>query len=195
MNDIQPNAYVVLDYVLKDDDGEILDASEGVEDAEPIEYVHGYGMLVPGLEAALAGLKTGEAKEIVVPAEDGFGEYDDELVLEVDRAEFPDPKKVAVGDEFVAEAPDGEEIPMRVIEIDGDGIVVDANHPLAGVTLHYSVKVREVRAASDAEIERAASELEEAEGHVHGPGCSHDHDHGHGADQLVTLGTKKSVLN
>ncbi len=151
----------------------------------------------PGLEAALVGMKAGEARDVVVSAEEGFGEYDDELVLQVDRAEFPDPAKVEIGDEFVAEAPDGEEIPMRVIEIEDDGVVIDANHPLAGVTLHYSVKVREVRAASTDEIEKAATEFEEAEDHAHGPGCNHDHGHEHGAagDQLVTLGTKKSVLN
>ena len=102
MAQIQPNAYVTLDYTLKDEDGTVLDASE-VEGGAPIQYVHGYGMLVPGLEAALAGLEPGDEREIVVPAEAGYGEYDDELVLEIDRSELPDPSKVEVGDEFVAE--------------------------------------------------------------------------------------------
>ena len=68
---IGPNARVVLDYELKDDEGEVLDASDG-DGGEPIVYVHGYGMLVPGLEAALAGLEAGASKEIVVTPEDGY---------------------------------------------------------------------------------------------------------------------------
>jgi FKBP-type peptidyl-prolyl cis-trans isomerase 2 len=95
-----------------DDDGEVIDASDG-EDGEPIDYVHGYGMLVPGLEAALVGLHAGDEREVVVPAEAGYGERDETLVLEVERSEFPDPKKVEEGDEFVAESPDGDEIAMR----------------------------------------------------------------------------------
>jgi FKBP-type peptidyl-prolyl cis-trans isomerase SlyD len=172
---IQPNRHVVLDYQLHEDGGDLLDASDG-DGGAPIQYVHGYGMLVPGLEAALAGLKAGDERDIVVPAEAGYGEYDEELVLEIERSEFPDPAKVAVGDEFVAESPEGEEIPMTVVEVKDDAVVVDANHPLAGMTLRYSVKVRDVRDATEKEIEQAAASLDEAHEHVHGPDCDHDHD-------------------
>jgi FKBP-type peptidyl-prolyl cis-trans isomerase SlyD len=171
---IEPNTHVVVDYELRDDDGDLLDASES-DDGEPIEYVHGYGMLVPGLEAALAGLKAGDERDVVVPAAAGYGEYDEELVLEVDRSEFPDPAKVEVGHELVAESPDGDEVAMNVVEVHDDVVVVDANHPLAGVTLRYHVKVREVRAATVAEVERAAAELDDAHEHVHGPDCDHHH--------------------
>ncbi len=175
---IQPNSHVTIDYELRDDAGELLDASDA-EDGAPIEYVHGYGMLVPGLEAALAGLKPGDERSIVVPAEAGYGERDESLVLHLDRADLPqdgDGKAVEVGDELVAESPDGEEIAMTVIEIEGDKIVVDANHPLAGMTLRYQVKVREVREASQDEIEEAAADLDDAHEHVHGPDCDHDHE-------------------
>lgn len=190
LSTIQPNAHVVLDYTLRDDEGEVLDASDA-EGGHPIEYVHGYGMLVPGLEAALIGLRAGDEREIVVPAEAGYGEYDDELVLELDRAEFPDPTAVQVGDEFVAESPDGDEVAMEVLEVKDDVIVVDANHPLAGVTLHYDVKVKSVREATQDEIEKAAAELEEAmaEEHVHGPECNHDE-----VPDIVTIGRKKDGL-
>jgi FKBP-type peptidyl-prolyl cis-trans isomerase SlyD len=182
---IQPNIHVTLDYELKGGDGELLDASEG-EGGEPIRYVHGYGMLVPGLEAALAGLHSGDEREIVVPAEAGYGERDETLVLEIERSEFPDPKAVEEGDEFVAESPDGDEIAMNVIEVKGDVVIVDANHPLAGMTLHYKVKVRDVRQATDDEVERAAADLDEAHEHVHGPDCDHDH----GDHEPVALGRK-----
>jgi FKBP-type peptidyl-prolyl cis-trans isomerase SlyD len=171
---IRPNTHVTLDYELRDDDGEVVDASQA-EGGEPIRYVHGYGMLVPGLEAALVGLQTGDERDVVVPAEAGYGEYDEGLVLEVERSELPDPKSVRIGDELVAESPDGEELALSVVEVHDDVVVVDANHPLAGMTLRYHVKVRDVRAATVEEIERAAAELDDAHEHVHGPDCDHTH--------------------
>jgi FKBP-type peptidyl-prolyl cis-trans isomerase SlyD len=184
---VQPNSHVTVEYVLKDDEGEILDASN-IEDGEPIEYVHGYGMLVPGLEAALVGLKSGEKKQIVVPAEEGYGERDEELMLEIERSEFPE--GVQPGDEFVATSPDGHEVVLHVIEVNEDGVLVDANHPLAGMTLHYEVEVKSIRPATESEIEEAGKAMDEAHEHVHGPDC--DHDHGEGA--VVSLG-KKSLIN
>lgn len=184
METIQPNAFVVLEYTLKDDGGQVLDSSEQ-DDGEPIEYVHGYGMLVPGLEAALVGLRTGEAKKVVVSPEEGFGDRDQELLIEVERSELPRPEKVKAGDEFIAESPDGDEVAMRVVEVKEDSVVVDANHPLAGKTLHYEVEVKEVRAATEEEIE-AAAEAFEAAGYCDDP----THDHGQG--ELVQLRSKKN---
>lgn len=161
MDSIQPNARVVLEYELRDENGETLDASSQ-EGGEPIVYVHGYGMIVPGLEAGIVGLKVGDEKEVVVAPDEGFGEHDEELVLEVDRAELPRPKDVKIGDEMVAESPEGEEAIMRVVEVKDDAVVVDANHPLAGKTLRYKVKVREIREGTEAEIAEAARAFDEA---------------------------------
>jgi len=172
---IQPNTHATVDYELRDDDGDLLDTS-AEDGGEPICYVHGYGMLVPGLEAALAGLRAGDERDIVVPAEAAYGGYDEDLLLELDRAEFPDPSSLGVGDEFVAESPDGEDLEMSVVEVKDDVVVVDANHPLAGMTLCYHVKVCDVRQATDAEIERAAADFDEARQHVHGPDCDHTHE-------------------
>jgi FKBP-type peptidyl-prolyl cis-trans isomerase SlyD len=203
MKTIQPNARVVLEYTLTNENGDVLDSSDA-EDGEPIEYVHGYGMLVPGLEAALADLAVGDTKDVTVSPEEGFGDRDEDLVMEVDRSDFPDPKAIAIDDEVVAESPDGEEVPMRVVEVKDETVIVDANHPLAGVTLRYSVKVIEVAQATDEEIEEAAAGLEEA---GYGGGCDdpthdhshdgHDHGHGHGHDHpkntgdLVQISSKK----
>lgn len=184
---IEPNAFVVLDYTLRDEEGDVIDASDdGRADSEPITYVHGYGMIVPGLEKALVGLKAGDSKDVVVSPEEGYGDRDEELIVEVDRSEMPKPDKVQVGDEIVAESPDGDEAALRVIDIDGDTIVLDGNHPLAGETLRYSVIIREVRAASDAEISEAAKAFEEARAEAEAP---EEHDHG-----LVQLGRKDKSL-
>ena len=203
MKTIQSNARVILEYTLHDDKGELLDSSDG-EDGEPILYVHGYGMLVPGLEKALEGLEVGQSKTIDVDAEEGFGERDEDLVMEIDKGDFPDPKNVTVGDEVVAESPDGEEVPMTVVEVRDDSVVVDANHPLAGMALRYAVTVKELTAATEEEIAEAASSFEDA-GYGLDAACSdpthdhshgHDHDHGHdhepANDQgLVQLTSKK----
>lgn len=194
MNVVQPNSFVIVEYVLKDDDGEVLDASRG-EEGEPIEYVHGYGMLVPGLEAALAGMKPGDAKKITVAADEGYGERDEELMLEIERGEFP--ATVQPGDEFVAASPDGEEVVLQVVEVNEDGVLVDANHPLAGMTLHYEIEVKSVRTATEDEIESAARAMDDAHDHVHGEGCGHDHGeagHSHEPQKVVSMG-KKPVVN
>ncbi|MEO8874337.1 MAG: FKBP-type peptidyl-prolyl cis-trans isomerase [Polyangiaceae bacterium] len=191
---IEPNAYVILRCELKNEHGERLDEGD-----EPIEYVHGYSTLVPGLEAGLIGLKQGDEKTIVVPANLGFGERDEELMLEIEREEFPE--QIVAGDEFIAEAEDGDEVTMRVIEVRDDAVIVDANHPFAGQTLHYQVKVQEVRTATEEEIAEAATAYEEGEAHEHDESCGHDHsghDHGpeHGGEgsQLVTLTKKKQIV-
>lgn len=185
MERIEPNARVVLDYTLRDEEGEVIDSSDdphahhghdhthddGTEHecGGPIVYVHGYGMIVPGLERALVGLKAGESKEVIVKPEEAYGLRDEELVVEVDRSEMPRPEAVTVGDEIVAESPEGEEAVLTVIEIDGDTVILDGNHPLAGETLRYSVIIREVRAATDAEIQDAARAFEEAQAEAEVP--------------------------
>lgn len=183
MDTIQPNAWVLLDYTLKDAEGTLIEASSG-EDAEPLAYVHGYGMIVPGLELALDGMRVGDEKSVVVPPDAAFGDRDEELILEVDRGEFPRPEAVAEGDELVAEDEDGDETIMRVLEVRPDSVVVDANHPLAGKALHYQVKVLEVREATLTEIEEVAAAFEEA-GYGDDPAPA-----GAGADALVQLGRR-----
>lgn len=159
---VEANSRVVVDYTLRDRDGQVLDESSS-EGGEPIEYVHGYGMIVPGLEMGLLGLEPGAKKTIVVAPEEGFGDRDEDLVIEVDRSEVPNPKGIAIGDELVLESPDGEELSMRVVAVTEDGVTLDGNHPLAGETLYYQIEVREVRPATEYEIAEAASAFEEAE--------------------------------
>jgi FKBP-type peptidyl-prolyl cis-trans isomerase SlyD len=154
---IQPNVFAEVDYVLHGEDGEVLDDSSA-EDGEPLRYVHGYGMLVPGLEKQLSGLAAGDTTEIVVPPEEAYGLHDDELVYAIDRSEAP---TAAEGDEVVLEDEDGDEAVAQVVEVNDDEIVVDGNHPLAGLTLRYRVNVREVREATADELARAAGAFDE----------------------------------
>lgn len=193
---IGPDTLVTVSYVLFDEDGETVDRASA---QEPLEYMHGYAQILPGLEKGLEGLRAGERKEITVGPDDAFGEHDDEGVFEVDKADFPDSEHVEPGDEFIAQGPDGESISMRVIEILPDGFLVDTNHPLAGQTVRFEVEVGNVRTATEEEIAAAQAELEQRANHAHDGCCDHDHadeehEHSHepeGAARLVQLSRKR----
>ena len=146
---IVKDAYVVLDYVLYDEDGDVIEATDD-EGGRPIGFVQGYGTLVPGLEHGVVGMAAGDTKEVVVTPEHGYGARDEELEHWVDRSDFP--AGVEVDDEFEAEDGDGEQITLRVVEIADDAILVDANHPLAGENLRFEVMVRSVRPATAEEL-------------------------------------------
>jgi FKBP-type peptidyl-prolyl cis-trans isomerase SlyD len=156
---------VSIDYKLHLGDGVVVDASEA---GDPLTYLHGEGQIVPGLERALEGLDVGDARQVVVPPADGYGDAVPHGVQEVDRKAFPADVELKPGLELGAVGPDGEVVNFVVREVKADSVVIDMNHPLAGKTLHFDVTVREVR-------EPTAEEKEH--GHAHGPG-GHGHDHG-----------------
>jgi FKBP-type peptidyl-prolyl cis-trans isomerase SlyD len=152
---------VAIDFTLKDSDGQVLDQSD---DGQPMSYLHGGGMMVEGLEAALEGKVTGDALQVIVEPTDRFGEIDEDLRQQIPRSEFADTKELAVGMQFRVNADDDFSI-ITVVDVNDDEVTVDENHQLAGVTLHFDVKVREIRDATEEEIEH---------GHPHGPG-GHEH--------------------
>lgn len=150
---IAHNTYAVVSYRLSDAAGVVLEDSDN---GDPITYVHGYGMLVPGLEEGLLGLAVGDAKLIVVTPENGFGVRDEELVFSIPKSELPATDHIEAGDYIVAEDEGGDEADLRVVSVRDDHVVVDGNHELAGMTLHFAVVVREVRAATEEEKAAAA---------------------------------------
>lgn len=159
---VADDTVVQIDYTLTLVDGEVYDSSA---ESGPLEYLHGHEQLVPGLEAALAGMRAGESKEVVVTPDVGYGEYDPEAVELVPYDAIPADLPLEVGmtvDLYDEEA--DQEIEAQVTEIGEDGVVLDLNHPLAGETLHFSVKVLGVRNATADEI---------AHGHVHGEDDGH----------------------
>lgn len=158
---IADNLAVAIDYTLRDDEGEILDSSQG---AEPLVYLHGAGNIIPGLEQALAGKVVGDSLEVSVEPQDAYGEYMPELVATLSRSMFEGVDELEVGMEFHASAPDGGMQIVVVRQIEGDDVTVDGNHPLAGQRLHFQVKVLEVREATADELDH---------GHIHGEGCNH----------------------
>ena len=160
---IETNKVVTIDYTLKNDAQEILDSSDG---DEPLAYLHGNGNLVPGLERALEGKSTGDSVQVVIPPADGYGERDEDKVGEAPLAAFSEVGEVKPGMQFEAESPEGSEL-VTVISVNGDTITLDGNHPLAGETLHFDVKIRDIRDATEEELEH---------GHAHGPDGHGHHD-------------------
>lgn len=144
---ITKNSLVTIEYTLKDEDGQILDSSV---EMGPLEYIHGVGMIVPGLENALVGKDEGDELSVVVAPKDAYGEFDENLVFKVDKKQFPPDVKIEVGMEFETDGPHSRAV--RVINVEDDAVTIDANHPLAGETLHFDVKVVSSRMATDEEI-------------------------------------------
>ncbi len=159
--DIAKNTVVSFDFILKNNDGQVLDSSE--KDG-PLVYLHGVGQLVPGLENELEGKKIGDRFDVSLAPKDAYGEKNDELIQKVPKSEFQSPTDLQVGMQFEVPAQGGNVL-LTITAIEGDMVEVDGNHPLAGETLNFNITVTEVRAASEEEI---------AHGHVHGPG-GHDH--------------------
>jgi FKBP-type peptidyl-prolyl cis-trans isomerase SlyD len=159
---VAQNKVVAIDYKLTDADGTVLDTSEG---NDPLAYLHGNGNLLPALEAELDGKASGDSVTAILSPEDGYGVRNEELRQEIALDEFGDAPDLEVGMQFrVAQ---GENQPIfTVIEINNDKVLVDGNHPLAGVELHFDVTVRDVRDATDDELEH---------GHAHGAG-GHAHE-------------------
>ncbi len=158
---IEKNTIVAIDYTLKDDDGQVLDSSDG---REPLTYLHGVGGLIPGLEQELAGKQAGDQLQIAVAPADGYGERNEALQQEVPRSEFQGVEELELGMQFRVESDDGPLV-VTIVEIDDDIVTIDGNHPLAGVNLNFAVTVREVREATQEELEH---------GHAHGPGGHED---------------------
>ncbi|QGM21204.1 peptidylprolyl isomerase [Spiribacter sp. 2438] len=146
---IAKNAVVAIDYTLRDSDGEVIDASP---EGQPLQYVHGAGNIIPGLENALEGKAAGEDVEVTVPPEEAYGDRDDRLQQDVPKSMFEGVDNVETGMRFQAQTQNGTQI-VTVAAVSGDSVTVDANHPLAGQTLNFKVKVSDVREASDQEIE------------------------------------------
>jgi FKBP-type peptidyl-prolyl cis-trans isomerase SlyD len=162
---ITTHAKVRIDYTLKNDDGEVLDTSEG---REPLAFLQGAGQIITGLEQALEGREAGDRFSVSIEPALGYGEYDDDLVFEVPRERFGGEGEIAEGVQVQAEMQDGSVSVLTIVDIADDLVTLDANHPLAGETLHFDVEVAEVSEATAEEIEH---------GHVH-DGHSHgEHDH------------------
>ncbi|MFZ4537455.1 FKBP-type peptidyl-prolyl cis-trans isomerase [Propionivibrio sp.] len=156
------NTVVTLDYSVSDPDGELVDAGQ-----EPLVYLHGgYDDIFPMIEEAVQEKRIGESVIVKMQPDDAFGEYDAELIQIEPRTDFPKELQVGMQFEGVPDSDDEDDILIyRVTEIADDKVVLDGNHPLAGMALVFTCTVTAVRPASAEEIEH---------GHIHEGDCDED---------------------
>jgi len=134
---VQDNMDISLEYTLTID-GKVVDSTDG---REPLHYIHGTHQIIPGLERALAGMKVGESKSATVSPEDGYGKVDPAAIIEVPKTQLPSDVKPAVGMVLRGMNPNGQSFRAKVNEVKTESVVLDLNHPFAGKTLNFQVKV------------------------------------------------------
>jgi FKBP-type peptidyl-prolyl cis-trans isomerase SlyD len=167
---ITKNSVVTLKYQLTDAQGEFIEETE-----EPVEYLHGgYDGIFPRVEAALEGQEKGFKTAMQLEPQDAFGEYDADQVRVEARSKFPEPLEVGMRFEGVPEDEEEDSEILTITDLTEDTVVLDANHPLAGIALRFTAEVLDVREATQEELEH---------GHVHGEHGHHDHDHDHDDDE------------
>ena len=157
---VEAKKVVSFEYTLSDESGKRIESSRP---GQPVAYLHGASNIIPGLEKALEGKDAGAEFEVQIAPEDGYGVRNEQLIQNIPIRKLPD-RKAEVGARLQVQTEQGPRS-LLIKAVKGDYATVDANHPLAGVTLRFSVKVVEIRDATEEEL---------AHGHVHG---EHGHPH------------------
>lgn len=129
---------VKVHYTGKFEDGTVFDSSEG---REPLDFQLGAGQMIPGFEKAVMGMKEGEKKTQSVSAEEGYGDRNDNLLIEVDRSNIPAELNPEVGQQLQVKQADGQSIPVVIAEVNDKSVKLDANHPLAGQDLTFEIEL------------------------------------------------------
>lgn len=159
---IGQNKVVTMNYTLKDDQGNVIQTTDNME---PFKFMSGNKQILPKLEEEIDVMIIGSKKNVKIPAKEAYGEYSEQAVQQVKKENFPADTDLKVGMEFVANSPEGQQMPFVIREIKSEDVTVDFNHPLAGRDLEFDVELVDVRDATLEEIQH---------GHAHGPGGHHN---------------------
>ena len=135
---------IKVDYTGTFDDGTVFDASE--KHGQPLEFEAGSGQVIKGFDDAVLGMKKGQEKKIVIPPAEAYGELKAELRKKVPRKQLPQDQEPKVGMILAVGLPNGQQFPARIVAVTADDVTIDLNHPLAGKTLHFRIKVAEISA-------------------------------------------------
>ncbi|MEE9321451.1 MAG: peptidylprolyl isomerase [Granulosicoccus sp.] len=152
---IDENRVVSMHYQLSNGFGELIDSSQGVL---PLVYMHNTNAILPGLERELTGKQAGESVDVIIYPEDGYGYADETLIQEFPKSELGAAEKLEIGMRIRASGPDDESTMATLREIRDETVVLDANHPLAGQVLHFSIAIVNVREPTEKELREQYAE-------------------------------------
>jgi len=138
---VQNGDTIRVHYSGKLTDGSLFDSSEG---RDPLEFTAGSGMVVPGFDAAVMGMEIGETKTVTLPPSEAYGEKNDDMTVEIPRAEFGADFTANPGEQLLIQLGDGNQIPVTIIQINEETVTLDANHQLAGKTLVFTITLVEI---------------------------------------------------
>jgi len=154
---IKPDQVVSIHYTVTENGGSTVDSTSG---GSPFAYLSGHNQILPKLEQAIGEMIIGGKSKVVLAPSDAYGEFDEKAIQQVNRSEFPPETEIKQGMQFVANTPEGNQLPFTITKVDGDTVTIDFNHALAGKTLTFEVELIDVRDATPEES---------SHGHVHGP--------------------------
>ncbi len=138
---IETGHKVSVHYTGTFEDGEIFDSSK---DRGPLDFEVGAGQMIKGFDAAVVGMKVGDAKQITLAPEDAYGPRNDEMMIDLPRTSFPEDMEITEGMQLQLTNPDGQPVPAMVAVIGEENVTMDVNHPMAGKTLTFDIEIVEV---------------------------------------------------
>ncbi|NIA03873.1 MAG: peptidylprolyl isomerase [Nitrospiraceae bacterium] len=144
---VKKNDKVKIDYTGTFDDGSVFDTSIHGDHSHPIEFVVGSGTIIKGFDDAVIGMEVGDEKEFTVSPKEGYGDYNPELKTKISKKQLPEGQEPKKGMTLMVKTPEGQSFPVKILDVTGDEILLDLNHPLAGKTLHFKIKLVGVESA------------------------------------------------
>jgi peptidylprolyl isomerase len=180
MQQAKPGDMVLVHYTGKFDDGSVFDSSDG---GEPLKFVLGKGHVIPGFDAAVQGMATGQSKIVTIPAAEAYGPHHEQMVISLPRAKFPAGQDPAVGQRLHLQAADGRQVAVMVCAVTDETVSMDANHPLAGKDLTFDLRLTGISEDDGSCDRQCCGESHDGEGSCCGDhgGCGEPHD---GAETL-----------
>jgi FKBP-type peptidyl-prolyl cis-trans isomerase 2 len=141
MSQVEQGSTVRIHYTGTLSDGSVFDSSEG---RDPLEFTVGSGQIIPGLDAAMPGMSVGEKKTVEVPADEAYGQADPNAMQQVPRESVPEEIPLDLGTQLQVQTPQGQVMPVTVVEVTDAHVTLDANHPLAGKDLTFAIELVEI---------------------------------------------------
>jgi len=145
---IAKNTIASIEFTLSTEEGRLIDSSQG---KQPLMYLHGSGSIIPGIERALEGKSAGDNVKLLLSPDDAYGQKDPDMVQPILRENFSGVDEIKVGMQFRAQTPAGARI-VTVVGVDDANVTINANHPLAGLSLFFEATVLEVREPTEDEL-------------------------------------------